>query len=371
MPDRAYRQTVVRNARHVVVKVGTHSICAQGGRPDRRAIGRLARQIAALRQRGVVVTLVASGAIGAGMGELGLSARPRTLPQLQATAAVGQGELMRTFHDVFARHGVTVAQVLVTREDFDSRPRYLNIRNTLSALGDFGAMAIVNENDTVAVDEIRFGENDVLAALVTTMLGADLLVLLTNVDGVIKDGEVLDVIEQVDEGTLDLARPTRSSLGSGGMSSKLVAAGLVTRAGEVAIIANARAPSVLRRIVEGKRVGTLFVPAGRRMSGRRRWIAQASRPAGRIVVDDGAVRALREKGKSLLASGIVDVIGRFDAGATVIVVDGRDREVARGLTNYASEQIDRIKGLKSSRIADVLGEKPYDEVVHRDNLSLP
>jgi len=369
MPGAAVRQNVIANARRIVVKVGTNAICDRTGRPNRRDMANLARQIAQVMQSGVSVTLVASGAIGAGLGELDLAARPKTMPRLQAAAAVGQGQLMRTFHDVFARYGVRVGQVLVTRDDFEDRTRYLNIRNTLRALAEYGALPIINENDTVAVDEIRFGENDVLAAIVASMLGADLLVLLTVVDGVMRDGAVLEVIEQVDDEVMSLAGPGQSELGSGGMASKLQAAGIVTRAGEAAVIANARTPKVLTRLLAGEPLGTVFVPARRKMSSRRRWIGLAARAAGTVTIDAGAARALSCQGKSLLPSGITAVSGEFPKGAMVAIVGPDEVEVARGLTNYSAEQIARIKGLKTNRIAAALGDKPYDEVVHRNNMT--
>jgi glutamate 5-kinase len=370
MPASALRNQVIAHCRRIVVKVGTNVLCDGSGRLDLASVDRLASQIADLMRSGRWVTLVASGAIASGMGELGLASRPKTMPQLQAAAAVGQGRLMQAFHDVFARYGVKVAQVLLTRDDFEDRKRYLNIRNTLAALEEFGALAIVNENDTVAVEEIRFGENDVLAALVTTMLGAQLLVFLTTVDGVMKEGKILDVIADVDDQTMALVREDRSPLGSGGMASKLAAAAMVTGAGEVAVIANAAEPSVLERLLAGQKLGTVFVPAKRRLSSRRRWIGQAAKPAGRIVVDAGAARALLAGGKSLLPSGITAVAGRFERGDTIAVLDSSGKEIARGLTNYSAAEIDRIKGLKTSAIAKELGEKPYDEVIHRNNMTV-
>jgi glutamate 5-kinase len=370
MPDRAVRQEVLAAAKRIVVKIGTNAICGPTGRPDAEQVADLARQVAALRERGVAVIVVASGAIGAGMGELDLSERPKTMPRLQAAAAVGQGQLMRTFHDAFARHGLRAAQVLLTRDDFEDRARYLNIRNTLRALDDYGAVALINENDTIAVDEIRFGDNDILAALVANVTAADALVLLTTVDGVIERGRPLDVIEEVDEGAFALDSGDRSRHGSGGMATKLEAARLVTRAGQAAVIANARSGDVLLRLVSGERVGTVIVPASRRMSGRKRWIGHAARAAGKLFIDDGAARAITERGKSLLPSGVTAVAGSFGKGATVAVVARDGRELARGLTNYSSEQIDIIKGLKSSQIAKALGDKPYDEVVHRDYMTL-
>lgn len=370
MPGQAVRNDIIARAQQIVVKVGTNSLCEETGRPNRRAFSSLARQIARVRKGGVNVVLVASGAIGAGMGELGLAKRPRSMPRVQATAAVGQGQMMRLFHDVFRRHDIPVAQVLLTRDDFNDRTRYLNIRNTLTALTEYGALPIINENDTVAVDEIRFGENDILAASVTNMLSADVLILLTTVDGVLKEGEVLDVIETVDEEAMGLAEDRRSSLGSGGMASKLQAAGMVIRAGEAVVIANARTPNVLTKLLAGRRIGTVFVPAERRISGRRRWIGQAARTQGRVVIDDGAVRALTQRGKSLLPSGIRSVEGNFPKGAAVTVVTLRGREIARGLTNYSSSQLEEIRGCRSTQIAGILGDKPYDEAIHRNNLML-
>lgn len=370
MPDREIRLTILPSARKVVVKVGTNAICDEAGRLDRATVKNLARQIAELMQQGRTVTLVASGAIGAGIGELDLPARPKRMPELQAVAAVGQGELMRAFHDAFARHNVHVAQVLVTREDFEHRTRYLNIRNTLLTLGHFRALPIINENDAVATDEIRFGDNDVIAAHVANLVSADACVFLSSVDGVMDGGKALDVIENLDGGAMGLVTATRSRLGSGGMGSKMTAANTVTRAGGVAIIANARTPNVLSKIFAGERVGTLFLPARRKLSSRRRWIGQAAKPAGKILIDAGAVRALAEQGKSLLASGVLAVDGRFAKGATVSILDQAGAEIARGLSNYSSDQLDRIKGLRTDRIAHVLGSKPCDEVIHRNNMTV-
>ena len=370
MPDKPIRQDVLCNARSIVVKLGTHAITDESGRLDRRIINSLVRQVSEIRRSGTAVALVTSGAIGAGLAELDLAKRPRTMPMLQAVAAVGQGQLMRAFHDAFARQGIRVGQVLVTADDFEERTRYLNIRNTLAALAECRAIAIINENDAVAVDEIRFGDNDVIAALVTNLLGADVLVLLTNVDGVLEGGKVMDVIDRPEAAAEALPDAPRSRLGSGGMAGKLAAAGRVTRAGDVVVIANARMPKVLTRLLGGERLGTVCVPAGRKMSSRRRWIGLASRPEGELFVDAGAAKALRQGGKSLLPSGIVSVAGDFGKGATVSVIGPAGGEIARGLSNYAAGQIDKIKGSKTSQIARVLGDKPYDEVIHRNNMTL-
>jgi glutamate 5-kinase len=367
--DKALRQRLTA-VRRVVVKLGTNAICDRGGRLDIKTIRGLARQISALIHGGRQVTLVASGAIGAGVGELDLAERPRTMPELQAVAAVGQGRLMDAFHDAFARHAVHVAQVLLTREDFEDRTRYLNIRNTLRALHEMGILAIINENDAVAIDEIRYGDNDTIAAHVTGMLAAEMLVFLSSVDGVMDGGRRVGVIAHDDDSAGGLVTAERSRLGSGGMASKIAAARLVTDSGEIAVIANSRSPNVVARILGGRDVGTLFVPSGRKLSSRMRWIGQASRPAGRLIVDDGAVAALVEGGKSLLPAGIAEVVGRFGKGDTVSIVDSAGREVARGMTNYDSDSLGRIKGLKTRQIAQVLGEKLYDEAVHRNNMTL-
>ena len=372
MCSRDVRQAAVKNARRIVVKVGTSALTGQAGRLDLDYVRDLSRQMAEIAGRGVQLTLVSSGAVGAGMGELELSERPKTLPLLQATAAVGQGQLMRAFHDAFAAHGVKVAQILVTRSDFEDRARYLNIRNTIAALQDLRALPIINENDTVGVEELeaRYGDNDIVAALVANMLQADLLVILTVVDGVMSAGKVLDVVEDAESASQDLPTGARSRLGSGGMASKLQAANMVASAGEAAVIANARCPDVLARLLGGEKIGTVCAPAERKLSARRRWIGQAARTRGKIHIDAGAAKALVKGGKSLLSSGITDVSGRFDKGANVAVIGPDGKQIARGLTNYSSEQIGQIKGLKSGQIAEVLGDKPYDEVVHRNNMML-
>ncbi len=370
MPDTELRQTVLRNARRIVVKVGTAALTGEAGRLDEQFISDLCRQVSGIAGSGVEVALVSSGAIGAGMAELGLADRPGTLPMLQAAAAVGQGQLMRTFHDVFGTLGLKVAQILVTRGDFEDRTRYLNIRNTIAALHEMNVIPIVNENDTVAVDELegRFGDNDIVAAMITNMLRADALVMLTVVDGVMAGGKVLDVVAGADAS--EMVDDSLSRGGSGGMGTKLQAAYIVASAGEVAVIANARTDDILTRLLAGEKLGTLCLPAADKMSSRRRWIGQAARTAGKITVDDGAAKALREGGKSLLPSGITAVEGNFQMGDTVAIVDSAGNQIARGLTNYSAGQIDTIKGLKTSQIPAALGEKPYNVVVHRNNLVL-
>ncbi len=368
--DKKTGRQLLTEVRRVVIKLGTSAICDHTGRLDIKTIRSLARQISALMRDGLEVTVVASGAIGAGLGELDLAERPKTMPELQAIAAIGQGELMRAFHDAFANCGRHTAQMLLTREDFEDRTRYLNIRNNLRALHEMGALAIINENDAVAIDEIRYGDNDTIAAHVTGMLAAEALIFLSSVDGVLDDGSRISVIAHGDKSALGLVTAEKSRLGSGGMASKIAAAQLATSSGEIAVIANSRASSVVAQILAGQDVGTVFLPANRKLSSRLLWIGHASRPSGKLVVDDGAVAALVAGGKSLLPAGVSEVQGRFGKGDTVRIVDGAGREFARGMTNYNSDALGRIKGLKSHQIAQVLGEKLYDEVVHRNNMTL-
>ncbi len=369
MPSTEHRRQLVKTAKTIVVKIGTNVLTNNAGQLDGRLIRSLARQIARLRERGLRITVVSSGSIGAGMGVMGLERRPTALPLLQATASVGQPALMGLFEDGLRRHRLHAAQMLLTRSDFEDRVRYLNIRNTIAALHEMSAIPIINENDTVSVEEIRYGDNDIIAALTANLIRADLLVLLTVVDGLIgSDGKRIDAVERIDEEIASLATVTKSSLGSGGMASKLQAIRRVTEAGDYAVIANGRTRAVLTRLLDGQKVGTLFMTAPSKMSARKRWIGWSVRPRGTIVVDDGAAAALRRGGKSLLAIGVTTVRGQFARGDVVRIRDGNGAEFARGLTNYDAAHLQQIKGLRSSQFEAVLGEKTYDEVIHRDNL---
>ncbi len=353
------------------MKLGTNVLAADDGTLAPARINAIAEQIAALKQQGHDVTVVTSGAIGAGVAQARLPRRPRDLPGLQAAAAIGQPVLMSLYNRALSKHGLHAAQILLTRSDFEDRHRYLNIRNTIAALHRLHAVPLINENDTVAVEEIRFGENDIIAAQVTNLLRADLMILLSVVDGLLDEkGEVVDLVPAVTDDILRMAHQRRSALGTGGMTTKLQAARLVTQAGEAAMIANGRTRDILLRIIRGEKVGTVFAPAAHKLSARQRWIGMTVRPLGRIRVDDGAAAALRRGGKSLLASGITAVEGEFARGDVVDVLDAKDIRIARGKTNYASDELNRIKGLRTAHIAQVLGEKPFDEVIHRDNLVL-
>ncbi len=354
----------------VVIKLGTQLLSDPDGRLDGAYVGEVARQVAALRERRIGVTIVSSGAVGAGLRELNLPRRPTNLATLQAVAAVGQRRLMDIWADAFEPFKLPVAQLLLTREDIDDRTRFLNVRNTIHAAHELGAIPIVNENDTISTDEIvkiTFGDNDILASLVASALRADLLVLLTVVDGVLDaSGNTVPLVEHVEQAR-ELVRAEKSAGGKGGMSSKFEAAKTVTDAGEALIIANGRDVNVLPRLLAGEALGTLFVPSAKKRKSRSRWIG-AARPAGSIVVDAGAAIALTQRNRSLLAAGVTKVSGVFVPGDVVSIVDGAGREIARGLSNYASDDARRICGKKSAEVRALLGDAAYDEVVHRDNL---
>jgi glutamate 5-kinase len=368
------RQEVLTEAQTIVVKVGTQVLTDAQGILDPERVRHLAEQIHQVRQTGRRVALVSSGAIGAGMGRLGLKQRPKDLRHLQAAAAVGQSALMAVYEEAFAHYGYHAAQLLLTAGDFDHRVRYLNVRNTLLTLFELNCVPVINENDTVSVAEIRFGDNDHLAALVTNLIPAPLLVLLTVVDGLYDrdpaepGAQLLRTVEDVDERVLQTASQGRSELGSGGMKSKLKAARLVTLAGGCVIVANGRQPGILQAILAGEPVGTLFLPRGGILRARQRWIAWAAQPRGKIIVDAGAREAVEKRGRSLLPIGIVRVVGNFNKGDVVAIVDTEGREFARGLTNYAAADLRKICGLRSDRVAEIVGPDHYEEAIHRDNL---
>lgn len=369
------RQEVIALASTVVIKVGTNVLTRADGRLDPAHVQSLADQLHRLQSGGRKVALVSSGAIGAGMGRLGLPRRPSDLRQLQACAAVGQALLMRAYEDCLAHHGIPTAQILLTAGDFDSRGRYLNVRNTILTLFEHGCLPIINENDTVSVAEIRFGDNDRLAALVTNLLQAPLLVLLSVVDGLYTSdphedpsATVLTTVPDIDAAIMAKAGGSRSTLGSGGMRSKLRAARLATVAGESVILANGSTPGILDALFAAEPVGTLFLPHDRTLPAWKRWLGYTAQPRGRLVVDAGARRAIQHQGRSLLPIGIVQVGGVFGKGDVVTLYDVAGVEFARGLSNYSSGDVERIRGLRSDQVREAIGASAYDEVVHRDNL---
>jgi len=371
----AERKEILKNAETIVIKVGTNVLTRADGTLEPNQVHSLADQIFRLKQAGKKVALVSSGAIGAGMGRLGLKQRPTDLRHLQACAAVGQSFLMRAYEDSLARYGIPTAQILLTAGDFDNRTRYLNVRNTILTLFESNCLPIINENDTISVAEIRFGDNDTLAALVTNLIQAPLLILLTVVDGLYSadpntdpTASLVHTVKQINKDVPEKAGVTKSSLGSGGMKSKLKAARLATMAGESVIMANGSIPGVLDSIFAGELIGTLFLAAKQNMTAWKRWLGWAARPQGKIILDAGALVALCSKGKSLLPIGVASVSGSFHKGAVVSICNLEGEEYGRGLSNYSATDIAKIAGKKSDKIIELLGILPYEEVIHRDNL---
>ncbi len=375
MPD-VLRQEIAALATTLVVKVGTQVLSRADGTLNYERIEQLARQLHDVVQTGRKVVLVSSGAVGAGMGRLGMTARPTDLPRLQAVAAIGQSLLVEAYERALSPLGHHAAQVLLTAEDLEHRPRYLNARNTLLTLIELGAIPIINENDTVSVDEFRttFGDNDRLAAIVTNLIRAPLLVLLSDVEGLCDrnprepGAKVIDTVQRLDRTIHDLVCDLSGGRGRGGMASKLEAARLCTGAGENVIIASGRNAEVLPKILAGEVVGTLFLAQGQSLAARERWIGFSVKPRGVLRLDQGAQEAIQRKGRSLLAAGIVELDGQFDKGDIVALRGPDGTEIARGLTNYGREDLLQIKGLRTNQIAKLLGACPYEEVIHRDNM---
>ncbi len=344
------------------MKVGTTLVSSSADFLDKGKMRHIVEDISSLAGGGVKVILVSSGAIGAGMGVLGLKARPKLLPEKQAVAAIGQSKLMHFYKELFNERGLRVAQILLTKDDLDDRAKYLNARNTLSTLLRYeGIVPIVNENDTVAVDEIKFGDNDTLSAVVASKMQADLLVVLSNVDGLYdcdpRKSEKGALIEEVAEITDDLKQVCGSAgaeTSVGGMASKLEAARIATLSGIGMVLANGEREHILRDIFRGKCKCTYFHPRSESISGRKRWIAFGSAPRGSVTVDAGAKRALLEKGRSLLPSGIIEVAGQFAPGDVVSIKDKDNREIARGLANYSAADVLVIKGHHSNKISELL-----------------
>ncbi len=370
------RQEIAATSMTIVVKLGTRVVTKEGGILNTERIEQLAEEIHQARQSGRKIVVVSSGAVGAGMGRLGLKQRPTDLPMLQAVAAVGQSALMEAYERSLSRFGYHAAQILLTAEDIQSRTRYLNARNTLLTLLDLGAVPIINENDTVSVEELQltFGDNDRLAAIVTNLIQAPLLVLLSDVPGLF-DGDPRDpqsrlivLIEKLDRSVFELVRDQITGLSRGGMASKLEAARQTTAAGGNVIIAGGREPGVLGKIIAGETVGTLILAQGSLLGARKRWIGFTVKPRGHLVVDRGAREAVVQRGRSLLPAGVTKVVGNFDKGDVVALRDEQGQEFARGLTNYSADDIRRIRGLKTSEIAEALGYCPYQEVIHRNNM---
>ena len=357
---------VLAQAKRVVIKIGSRLVAES---PASRPAG-IADQVLELRRRGVEVVIVSSGAIALGMKKLRITTRPHELPALQACAAVGQSQLMQHWEHGFAAHEIAIGQVLLTHDDLGDRRRFLSARMTLRALLDQQVVPIINENDTVATDEIKFGDNDQLAALVCNLVSADVLVILTDVEGVRgADGVRMPIVRDIDREAVPVAGGSVSGVGSGGMASKVGSARIVTRTGIPAIVAPGRESDIVSRVLAGEDLGTLFLPAGQReLSSRKHWIAYGAKPAGTLVIDDGARRAVIEHGKSLLPAGIKEVRGEFALGDTVSVISSTGTELARGLIAYPADELRSIAGLQSTQIEARLGYKSIDEAIHRDDL---
>ncbi len=367
---------VVRRAQRIVLKIGSSTL-TQNGTLRPRVFTELSRQISALIDTGRQLVLVSSGSIAVGSRELGWDARDASIPELQAAAAVGQIGLIELYKRRFARMGKNVAQVLLTRDGLEARERFLNARHTLLELLRLGVVPIVNENDTVSTEEIRFGDNDNLSATVVNLVGAELLILLTDVDGLHHEKPVpgrptpplYEVVESITPEIEKAARGSDTAIGRGGMITKLEAARTAARSGAATVLCHGRGRDILARVTAGEKVGTLFLP-GERLTSRKHWLAFTAQTRGELVIDDGAEHALRRRGRSLLPVGVVEVRGHFRIGDSVACLNERGQELARGLVAYPSEDVARIRGLATREIALVLGYSNGEEVIHRDDLVL-
>ncbi len=371
------RKTCFEDAKRIVVKIGSGVLTEDNGL-NLKALRTISRQICQLADRGLEIILVSSGAMASGIKKIGLSKRPDEIPKRQAVAAVGQAGLIMEYEKAFARYNKKVAQILLTSDDLVNRKRYLNARNTLCTLLSWKVIPIINENDTVAVEEIKFGDNDNLSAMITLLMDADILINLTDIDGLYtkdprknQDAELISVVTTIKKDIEKYASDIPGALGTGGMLSKIIAAKKVTAAGIPMLIARGEKPDILIKLFSGKEHGTFFIPKKEKLANRKCWIAFTLKPKGIIGIDDGAAAAILKRGKSLLPSGIVRVEGEFSVGAAVeFRRENNDEILGTGLVNYSASDIRKIMGLKSGKIKKYLGHKPYDEVIHRDNLAI-
>lgn len=370
------RLATLAHTKKILIKIGSAVLTGTDGL-DLKIIDSLVAEMSGLVRQGYSVVLVTSGAIASGKHRLNITGKLKSIPEKQAAAAVGQGRLMRVYSKSFEKKGLYVAQILLTLADLTDRQRFLNIRNTLSTLTDWKVIPVINENDTVAVDEIKFGDNDNLAAMIANIVEADLFINLTNTAGLYdcnpaQSGKArfIPLVREFTDEIEAIATAETSSAGTGGMKSKVLAAKKVTAIGIPCIIAPGKKKKVLGDILAGKEIGTLFLPMADRLKSKKYWIAFTLRSRGKLVVDDGAGRALLEKGKSLLPSGIIDVDGDFAVGDPVSCVDHEGATIAKGIVNFSSAEIRKIMGLKTAKIEQILGHKDYAEVIHRDNLAI-
>ncbi len=364
------------NARRIVVKLGSNVITAKNGL-NLDVIDAISNQISVLMNKGIEVLLVSSGAMAAGMRKMAMERRPDEIPKRQAISAIGQSGVMNAYEKSFAAHDKKIAQILLTGDDLTNRKRYLNARNTLHTLMDWKIVPIINENDTIMVEEIKLGDNDNLAAMITLLMDADFLFILTDIDGLYNkdprqfpDARLIPKVRQIKKEIEEFASHIPGALGTGGMLSKIQAAHKVTSAGIPMIVARGSTENVLLRLFAGQDLGTYFVPKEGKMASRKCWIAHTLAPKGSIVIDEGAVRAVKQNGKSLLPIGVVAVEGNFAEGAAVDFKTSDNEVIGVGLVNYSSSDITLIKGLKTFQIKACLGGKHYDEIIHRNNLVL-
>lgn len=369
------RHEHICHARRIVLKIGSHVLTGDSSSLDQERIQSIAAQIAKLKAEGREVVVVSSGAMAAGRPALGLTERPKAIPQKQAVAAVGQTRLMRAYEEAFESLGQTVAQILVTGDDLGVRQRFQNARAAIDALLDYGVVPIINENDTVAVDEIKFGDNDNLSALITNLVEAHLLIILTDIDGyydadprTTPSARLIPLVKSISREVERAAGGSGSTVGTGGMATKIAAAKKAGQFGVPTVMINGSVPENIGTLFRGDEVGTLFLPARQILNRRKHWIAHTLRPHGRLHVDEGASRVLMGEGRSLLPSGIVGVEGDFERGACVRVIAPDGKEIARGITDYGGNEITRILGHHSKDIEDLLGYRYGDEIIHRDNL---
>ncbi len=368
------RKAFFDSAKRVVVKVGSGVLTEADGL-NLSVIQSISGQICRLMENGVQVLLVSSGAMASGIKKMGLSRRPEDIPKRQAVSAVGQAGLIMAYENAFEKYDKKVAQMLLTNDGLSNRERYLNARNTLHTLLSWRVTPIINENDTVAVDELKFGDNDNLAALITLLMSADIMISLTNIDGLYSsdprtdpDGELIPVVHAVNEEIEAIASEVPGAYNFGGMLSKINAAKTVTSAGIPMVIAHGETPDILARLFSGEKAGTFFIPKGRRLGSRKSWIGYTLKPKGAVRIDPGAERAILQNGKSLLPSGVTGVEGDFKVGAPVACKNEKNEVLGTGLVNYSAGDILKVMGLKTDQIKNRLGFKPYDEVIHRDNL---
>ncbi len=375
MTQLEHKKSILKRARRVVVKIGSQILSSSDGIEEARLRG-LVRELAELHEQKKEIVVVSSGAVAAGMTRLGRKERPKSIPEKQALAAVGQIKLMALYERAFSKFGKSVAQVLLTADDLANRQRYINAKHTFQVLLESAIIPIVNENDTVAVEEMKFGDNDHLSALVATLLEADILVILSDVEGVYdqdprthEDAQLIPLISEARGLRQAIGGASMSALGTGGIVTKLAAAEEAALAGIPTVIASGLQSGVLAQVFDAKeQVGTLILPEADRLPSRKHWIAYNLKPSGEIVVDQGAHDAVVQKGKSLLPSGLKEVRGVFGVGECVRCLDLDGKEFARGLVNYSAQELNRIRGLHTSRIEKVLGYKAYEEIIHRDDL---